>query len=87
MGPERDMHLLPLHNRSLQLGLAGGAAHRYADEWTVSITDMTALAHEIHKHGWDGDLDVAQQFLPQEPPYPVPDGLLDHLRPMSAVAG
>ncbi|MFF4733163.1 DUF4291 family protein [Streptomyces mirabilis] len=49
------------------------------------ITDTAALAHEIHRHVRDGDLEVAQQLLPQEPPYPVPDGLLDHLRPMSAV--
>lgn len=64
---------------------AGRSAHRYADEWTVSITDITALAHEIHRHVRDGDPEVAQQVLPQEPPYPVPDGLLDHLRPMSTV--
>ncbi|WP_210589382.1 DUF4291 domain-containing protein [Streptomyces sp. GESEQ-35] len=77
--PERDMHLQPLHYRSLQLGLVGEAAHRYADEWTLSITDITALAHEIHGHVRDGDLEVAQQLLPQELPYPMPDGLLDHL--------
>ncbi|MGW0915360.1 DUF4291 domain-containing protein [Streptomyces sp. NPDC002784] len=77
--PERDIHLQALNYRSLQLGLAGPAAYRYADEWTVSITDVTALAHEVHGHVRDGDLDVAQQLLPQELPYPVPDGILDHL--------
>ncbi|MER6075039.1 DUF4291 domain-containing protein [Streptomyces sp. NPDC001817] len=78
--PERDVHLQPLPYRALQLGLGGEAAHRYADEWTVSITDVTGLAHEIHGHVRGGDLDTAQQLLPHEPPYPVPDGLLDHLR-------
>ncbi|MFA3837849.1 DUF4291 domain-containing protein [Streptomyces aureus] len=78
--PERDVHLQPLPYRALQLGLVGEAAHRYADEWTVSITDITGLTHEIHGHVRGGDLDTAQQLLPHEPPYPVPDGLLDHLR-------
>lgn len=79
--PERDMRLRPLHHRSLQLGLSGEAAHRYADKWTVSITDITHLAHEIHRHVRAGDLDAAQRLLPQESAYPTPDGLLDHLRP------
>jgi hypothetical protein len=78
--PERDLHLRPLPHRSLQLGLAGEAARRYADEWTVSITDVTALAHTVHAHVRDGDLDAARRLLPAERPYPVPEGSLDHLR-------
>lgn len=73
--PERDLHLRPLLNRSLQLGLTGEAANRYADEWTV-ITDITALAHKIHAHVRDGDLDDARQLLPPERPCPVHDGFL-----------
>lgn len=46
--PERDLHLNALPHRSLQLGLSGEAARRYADEWLVSVTDVTPLAHEIH---------------------------------------
>lgn len=75
------MRLRPLDHRSLQLGLSAEAAHRYADEWTVSITDVTPLAHEIHRHVRAGDLDVAQGLLPRESPYPTPAGLLDHLSP------
>ncbi|MGW0700089.1 DUF4291 domain-containing protein [Streptomyces sp. NPDC002867] len=77
--PERDLHLQPLPYRSLQLGLAGEAARRYADEWTVSITDITALAQKIHAHVQEGDLDAARRLLPPEHPYPVRDGLLAHL--------
>jgi hypothetical protein len=77
--PDRDVHLQPLPYRALQLGLVGEAAHRYADEWTVSITDITGLAHEIHGYVRGGDLDTARQLLPHESPYPVPDGVLDHL--------
>lgn len=78
--PERDLHLQPLTHRSLQLGLASEAARRYADEWTVSITDVTSLARTIHAHVRDGDLDAARRLLPRERPYPVSDGILAHLR-------
>lgn len=78
--PERDLHLRPLPHRSLQLGLSGEAVRHYADAWTVGITDVTPLAHEIHALVRAGDLDAAARRLPHEPPYPGPDGLLDHLR-------
>ncbi|MFJ3233822.1 DUF4291 domain-containing protein [Streptomyces sp. NPDC086787] len=77
--PERDLHLQPLSYRSLQLGLAGEASRRYADEWTTSITDVTPLAHTIHAHVQAGDLDAARQLLPREHPYPVNGGILAHL--------
>ncbi|WP_217161680.1 DUF4291 domain-containing protein [Streptomyces sp. AC512_CC834] len=79
--PERDLRLQPLPYRSLQLGLSGEAARRYADEWTVGIRNVTPLAHEVHALVGDSDLDSAQRLLPQERPYPADDGLLSHLRP------
>ncbi len=78
--PERDLHLHPLPYRSLQLGLSAEAARRSADEWTVTISDATPLAHEIQALVSDGDLDSAARLLPQERPYPVPDEFLAHLR-------
>ncbi|MCG0289687.1 DUF4291 domain-containing protein [Streptomyces sp. PSAA01] len=78
--PERDLLLRPLPHRSLQLGLAGEAARRYADEWTVAVRDVTPLAREIHTLVREGDLEAAAQLLPEEPPYPTADGLLTHLR-------
>ncbi|GAA3057279.1 DUF4291 domain-containing protein [Actinokineospora globicatena] len=78
--PERDLDLHPLGYRSLQLGLAGEATRRYADEWIVSITDVTELAHTIHEHVRNRDLEAARQLLPVERPYPVADSLLAHLR-------
>ncbi|EFL28855.1 conserved hypothetical protein [Streptomyces himastatinicus ATCC 53653] len=78
--PERDLQLRPLPYRSLQLGLAGEAARRYADEWTVSITDVTPLAREVHALVRAGDLDAAAARLPEERPYPAADDLLSHLR-------
>ncbi|MEW2447541.1 DUF4291 domain-containing protein [Streptomyces parvulus] len=72
--PERDLHLRALPYRSLQLGLSGEAARRYADEWTVSIRDVTPLAHEIHALVRDGALDAARRLLPVERPYPATAG-------------
>ncbi|MFF7362240.1 DUF4291 family protein [Streptomyces sp. NPDC008125] len=67
--PERDLRLNPLPYRSLQLGLSGVAAARYADEWTASVTDVTPLAREIHHLVRAGDLDAATGLLPEERPY------------------
>ncbi|MBI0299293.1 DUF4291 domain-containing protein [Streptomyces sp. PRKS01-29] len=78
--PERDLHLRPLPHRSLQLGLSGEAVRRYADEWTVSIRDVTPLAHEIHTLVDQGDVASAAEKLPQEGEYPAADGLMAHLR-------
>ncbi|MFG2330510.1 DUF4291 domain-containing protein [Streptomyces sp. NPDC048604] len=77
--PERDLRLQQLPYRSLQLGLAGEAARRYADEWLVSVTDVTERAHAVHALVRDGDLDAARRLLPDERPYPLPDGSLAHL--------
>lgn len=70
--PERDLHLNRLPYRSLQLGLAGEAARRYADEWTVSVRDVTPLAREIHELARAGRDDEAARLLPGETPYPAP---------------
>ncbi|MFG2828874.1 DUF4291 domain-containing protein [Streptomyces sp. NPDC048434] len=72
--PERDLGLRPLAYRSLQLGLSGEASRRYADEWTVAITDVTPLAHEIRALVRFGDTAAAAALLPEERPYPAPGG-------------
>lgn len=78
--PERDLHFNPLPHRSLQLGLAGEATVRYADEWIVGIEDVTPLAREVHARVRAGELDRAAALLPEERPYPVADEVLTHLR-------
>ncbi|MFJ9825991.1 DUF4291 domain-containing protein [Streptomyces sp. NPDC101160] len=79
--PERDLHLRALDHRSLQLGLAGEASRRYADEWTVGIRDVTPLVHEVHGLVREGRLTEAEELLPEEQPYPVGEELLAHLVP------
>ncbi|WP_310436002.1 DUF4291 domain-containing protein [Streptomyces sp. 3330] len=78
--PERDLRLNALPYRSLQLGLAGEATVRYADEWIVGIEDVTPLARAVHGHVRAGEPDRAAALLPQERPYPLPEDALSHLR-------
>ncbi|KUJ65254.1 hypothetical protein ACZ90_48750 [Streptomyces albus subsp. albus] len=82
--PERDLRLRPLPHRSLQLGLSGEAARRYADEWTLGITDVTERAREIHALVRADDLDAAARLLPSEQPYPAAPELLAPLVPPHA---
>ncbi|MFE4636595.1 DUF4291 domain-containing protein [Streptomyces sp. NPDC056773] len=69
--PERDLHLNPLPYRSLQLGLSGETSRAYADEWTVSIRDVTPLAREVHGLLRSGEPEAARALLPAESPYPA----------------
>ncbi|MFF5370422.1 DUF4291 domain-containing protein [Streptomyces sp. NPDC013187] len=78
--PERDLHLNPLPHRSLQLGLAGEAAARYADDWIRGIEDVTPLATEIHGLVRAGQLASAARLLPEERPFAVDDEVLARLR-------
>ncbi|PAZ13074.1 hypothetical protein CLM62_26615 [Streptomyces sp. SA15] len=78
--PERDLHFSPLPYRSLQLGLAGEAAARYADEWIVAIEDVTPLATEIHGLVREGELERAAGLLPEERPLTVEETVLAGLR-------
>ncbi|WP_369198358.1 DUF4291 domain-containing protein [Streptomyces djakartensis] len=78
--PERDLRLAALPYRSLQLGLAGEAAARYADEWIVGIEDITPLATEMHAHVKAGELDAAARLLPEERPFEVDEEVLAPLR-------
>jgi hypothetical protein len=73
--PERDVKLLPLPYRSLQVGLSGEAVRLYCDQWIASIEDITGLAHEIGGRVAAGDEVRAWRLLPEERPYPIPDDL------------
>ncbi len=71
--PEQHLCLRPQPYRSLRLGLAGAAAQRDADEWTVVVRDVTPLAHGIR------DLSSADPLLPQEHACPAGDASFAHL--------
>jgi hypothetical protein len=78
--PERDLDLRPLPYRSLQMGLRGEAARRYADEWIVNTRDVTGLARRVHALMLAGDRDGAAALLPQERP-------MRQVVPVAGVAG
>lgn len=83
--PERDLHHQPLTHRSIQIGIRGEAVSRYVNDWTKSITDITALAHEMHSLVREGELGQATAALPQERPYELPASLNHgHLGPLDA---
>jgi len=69
--PERNLELAPLDHRSIQIGLAGEAAARYVDEWTVSLTETTELFRRIGTLVAAGDQEAARELLPRETPYPL----------------
>jgi hypothetical protein len=71
--PERDHRLGALTYRSLQVGLSREAVRRYADEWIVSLTDVTPLAHAIRDRIRAGDTAGAARSAPDERPYPISD--------------
>jgi hypothetical protein len=67
--PERDLWHQPLPHRAIQIGLTGEAARRYVDTWIQQITDITALAHEIHGLLEGRRIEEATRLLPNEAPY------------------
>ncbi len=75
--PERTIRLGHEPFRSIQVGLSGEAVRRYADEWIVSITDVTDVQREIGALVAAGRVDEAAAALPAEtvvdPPHPLPD--------------
>lgn len=69
--PERGLRHEALQHRSIQIGLTREAVQKYVNEWTVSITDVTPLAREVHAAVRAGDDDAARALLPVERPYAV----------------
>ena len=67
--PERGLNHEALEHRSIQIGLTREAVDMYVNEWTIGITDVTALAREIHEKVRARDLDGARALLPVERPY------------------
>lgn len=70
--PERDLYLRPQEHRAIQIGLSKEAVQLYVNQWIKRITDVTPLAHEIHRLIQLGDLDGAHSLIPQEQEYPTP---------------
>ena len=66
--PERDLLLLPMEHRTIQIGLSKDAVRRYANQWIRRISEVTPLAHEIHALVRQGRFLEAKEKLPIERP-------------------
>ena len=74
--PERGLNLEPLAHRAIQIGLGGpAAAEHYVHDWTTRIDDVTELAHRVHRLVAAGHRAEAEDLLPAERPYPLPEPL------------
>lgn len=76
--PERDLRGTALPWRSLQVGLQGEAARRYAGEWIRAIADATPLAHRIRDLVAAGRPGEATALLPDERPYDLREPAVRH---------
>jgi hypothetical protein len=66
--PERSIDLGRLDHRSIQIGLKGEAVRRYVNDWIVSITEITDLAHAVNATR-------DPSLLPPERAFPVPEAI------------
>lgn len=78
--PERSLDLGRLEHRSIQVGLQGEAARRYVEDWIVSLSEVTDLAHELNRTR-------DPSLLPQERPYPLPAAIAAALGASAASRG
>lgn len=73
--PERSLRGASLNHNSIQVGLSRHVIDRFADQWTVDITDLTPLVRKIHEHLKAGREPRARALLPPERPYPLAPAL------------
>jgi hypothetical protein len=69
--PERSLKMAPLPYRAIQIGLGSEAVHRYVNDWTVRIDDVTPLARDIAHLVAANRLTDANDALPSEQAYPL----------------
>ena len=70
--PERDLMLRPLSHRTIQIGLRGQAAQRYATKSELTIEDVTHMVGTVRAKVATHSLDAASNLLSEEQTYPVP---------------
>ena len=69
--PDRSLAGERLGHRAVQVGLSGDAVRRYAGEWILSISDITAVARAIGQLAPADRADEAARRLPAERVYPL----------------
>lgn len=74
--PEKDIRLQPLPYRSIQIGISGIAVEKYVAEWITDIEDITENCKQIYQLLSEGKTEQAQELLPAEIYYPLPDAIV-----------
>lgn len=69
--PDRSLTGERLERRAIQIGLSGDAIGRYADDWTCSISDITATVGQVELLVRNGRIADATAELPVERIYPL----------------
>ncbi|MFJ1753498.1 DUF4291 domain-containing protein [Kitasatospora sp. NPDC088134] len=69
--PERSLRGAALNHYSIQVGLGRDTIRQYAEEWTVSLTDLTPQVRRAAALLRTGHPDRAARLLPAERPYPL----------------
>lgn len=64
--PERDVNMVRMEYRSLQLGIGSSLSKQYAESWITCVEDVTALAHQIRDLIRTGQSYEASKLLPKE---------------------
>jgi hypothetical protein len=64
--------------RSLQVGLNGEAVELYVNDWITSIEDATSETRHV-REVVKTDPRAANNLLPAEIPYPLPDDVAQHI--------
>ncbi|MGZ6391626.1 MAG: DUF4291 domain-containing protein [Ktedonobacterales bacterium] len=77
--PERTLRGATLPYRSIQVGLSRHIVQRYVNEWTVEIRDITPLVRKLSTLIESGNASAAQDLLPRERVYPLPDPIARRL--------
>lgn len=77
--PERTLRGATLPYRSIQVGLSRHIIQRYVNEWTVEIRDINPLVRKLSTLIQSGKASAAQDLLPRERVYPLPDPIARRL--------
>jgi hypothetical protein len=77
--PERSLQTVALPYRALQVGLTAQVMDRLVEEWTVDINDVTHIARNIGERVRAGKDPIAENMLPGERPYPLPEPIAARL--------
>ncbi|MEV0697984.1 DUF4291 domain-containing protein [Saccharopolyspora sp. NPDC050389] len=73
--PERSLRGTALNHYSIQVGIGRSLIGRFAEEWVVDLTDITARARKIATLAQTGQSAKAKRLLPPERVYPVPQDI------------